>query len=595
MPVPPPTGRRRPRPVARAAIGGGVLLAALVGACSDANSNPNSDATAAPTSETAPAEWRTIAAAGEAPSLSIAWRPRDRREIPRNVAFDLEVQVRREGLPATIDALQVSGWMPAHNHGLVQLPTVRPAAGAASHKASGTASGHGNDAADGRFVVEGLLLHMRGQWELRFTVHHGGRPSILVDTVEVDTPPLPLDSPLRLDDDAIARALTFSPLPDPPPDPTNAVADDPAAARFGQALFFDARLSANGAVSCATCHDPGRSWSDGRTLAKALAHHPRHTPSLWNVAYNRWFFWDGRKDTLWSQALAPFEDPREQGSSRLEVLHVLDGDPASVEAYTQVFGIWPGFADTERFPPAGRPVDEQPLHPHQQAWDTVSPDDRLLVDRAFSNVGKALAAYERLILSRRAPFDVFVEGLRDGDDAKLAALSPAAQRGFALFTGKAACHVCHDGPNFTDLEFHSNRVPTGEGVDPGRALGVLRLKADPFNSASAFADDGGLVGARKLALAPRAWHIPGEFKTPSLRNVAVTAPYMHEGQLQTLEQVVRFYSTLEGAAPPDPSGERLIEARHLTDAEQADLVAFLRSLTDETLPPELMAAPAPPR
>lgn len=392
----------------------------------------------------------------------------------------------------------------------------------------------------------------------------------------------------------VELAREFSPLPDPPLDPTNAVDGDPAAAALGKALFFDPRFSADGAVSCATCHDPELGWADGRRLAKGVAHHPRHSMTLWNAAYNRWFFWDGRKDSLWSQALGPLEDAREHGSSRLEVAHAIAADPELARAYTEVFGALPELSDGTRFPAAGRPVAEQPRHPHQIAWDTMSERDQRAVNRVFANFGKAVAAFQRGIVSRRAPFDVFVEGLGDGDPRKLAALSASAQRGFAVFAGKGACHVCHDGPTFSDLEFHTNRVPTAEGVDPGRALGVLQLKADPFNGAGEFADDGGARAERKLAITPRGWHVPGEFKTPSLRNVAVTAPYMHEGQMATLEEVVRFYSTLEGAAPPDPKGEKLIRAVQLSEQEQADLIAFLESLTDESLTPTLRAPPPSP-
>jgi len=387
-------------------------------------------------------------------------------------------------------------------------------------------------------------------------------------------------------------ALEFSPLGPPPPDPTNAVYEKPAAARLGQALFFDTRLSGPGTVSCATCHDPGKGWGDGRRLAKAVAHHPRHTQTLWNVAYNRWFFWDGRKDTLWSQALAPIEDPREQAGSRLAVAHLVASDPGYARAYADVFGMRLAPLDPVRFPPAGRPVPGQPEHAHSIAWGSMTAVDQERVERIFVNVGKAIAAFERQIVSRRAPFDVFVEGLREDDRAKLRALSPSAQRGFALFAGKARCHLCHDGPEFSDLEFHFNRLPTGEGADPGRQLGVRRLKRDPFNALSRYSDDGGAVGRVKVATLRRDGHPTLEFKTPSLRNVERTAPYMHEGQLATLAEVVEFYSSLEGAVPLVPGMERILQPAHLTAAEQVDLVAFLRSLTDEELAPELQRAPA---
>ncbi len=436
-------------------------------------------------------------------------------------------------------------------------------------------------------ILTGLAPSLPGPstpapWAAAPTAQHPGATPPAEDDAVVLTPA------------EVALALEFSPLPAPPPDPTNAVADDPAAARLGQALFFDPRLSGPGNIACASCHDPALGFADGRRLAKAVAHHPRHTQSLWNVAYNRWFFWDGRKDTLWSQALAPFEDPREHGGSRLQIVHTLAADDVLVRAYEGVFGAFPDVSDHDRFPAAGRPVPGDEAHPHALAWNRMTPEDRAAVDTVFVGVGKAIAAYERRLISRRAPFDVFVEGLREDDPAKQRALSASAQRGFALFAGKGRCLLCHDGPNFTDLEFHSNRVPTGEGVDPGRALGVLRLLDDPFNSSSVFADDGGASGRAKLALPAASWEVPGEFKTPTLRNVATTAPYMHEGQLQTLAEVIEFYSTLERAAAPGPHAETILVPAGLTAAEQADLLAFLEALTDESLPQALRRAPESP-
>jgi cytochrome c peroxidase len=398
--------------------------------------------------------------------------------------------------------------------------------------------------------------------------------------------------PVAFRDDERTILLELSPLSDPPPDPTNAVYTNAAAARLGQALFFDARLSADGTVSCATCHQPDKSWTDGRPLGHGIANVSRHTMTLWNVAYNRWFFWDGRKDTLWSQALGPLEDPREHGTSRLAIAHLLDEDARYARAYSELFGALPELRDAQRFPREGRPVAGEPENPHAVAWATMTPEDQAAVDRAFTNVGKAIAAFERKLVSRDAPFDRFVAGLRDGDAAKLAALGESAQRGARLFIGKARCVFCHYVPNFTDLEFHDNRSPVGEeGGDPGRRLGVRRLRFDPFNSKSAFADDGGEVGRIKLGLLVEDTHSGKQFKTPTLRNVAHTPPYMHEGHFATLPEVVRFYSRLEHATPESPS-ERLIQPLGLTDEEEADLVAFLESLSDESLPLELRGPPA---
>src|SRR5262249_8071991 len=151
------------------------------------------------------------------------------------------------------------------------------------------------------------------------------------------------------------------------------------------------------------------------------------------------------------------------------------------------------------FPAAARPVPDEPEHPEQLAWNGLSAADQERATRAFVDVGKALAAFERRIVSRASPFDRFVAGLRGGDASALRALDERAQRGAKLFVGRARCVLCHDGPNFTDLEFHDNRSPASEeGGDPGRRLGIRRLKQDPFNTLGAYADDGGATGRAKL-------------------------------------------------------------------------------------------------
>jgi cytochrome c peroxidase len=124
----------------------------------------------------------------------------------------------------------------------------------------------------------------------------------------------------------LAEVYQLSPLPELPPSPTNAHADDPAAAAFGQRLFYDKRLSANGEISCATCHDPAKGFSDGKPLAEGLGGVPRHTNALWNVGHQRWFFWDGRADSLWAQSLQPLQSEVEMGATPGLVREVLAGD-----------------------------------------------------------------------------------------------------------------------------------------------------------------------------------------------------------------------------------------------------------------------------
>jgi cytochrome c peroxidase len=402
-------------------------------------------------------------------------------------------------------------------------------------------------------------------------------------------------TPAELFTPAEVRAiLSLSPLPPLPPDPTNHVADDPDAARFGQWIFFDSRFSGSGTVSCASCHNPATNWADAHPVPSTFSPDLRHVPSLWNVAYNRWQFWDGRADSLWAQALEPLENPLEHAGTREQYARLVREDPDLRLAYQRVFGAPPGTAADA-------------------------------TDSAFVNIGKALAAYQRRLVSRRAPFDVFVEGLRDNDSARLAAISPAAQRGLKLFVGRANCFSCHHGPTFTDSEFHDTGIAAFDPKnrrDPGRFGGVSLLLTSPFNALGPFTDDPAGRSHHPTSFLINRTEWRGQFKTPTLRNVALTPPYMHRGQLATLEDVVAFYSTLrprgvdlaavasararderaqirfsrpDGApAHTHAAGERVLAPLDLTPEESADLVEFLRTLSDVAIDPALTRPPSSP-
>jgi cytochrome c peroxidase len=201
------------------------------------------------------------------------------------------------------------------------------------------------------------------------------------------------------------------------------------------------------------------------------------------------------------------------------------------------------------------------------------------------------------VVSANSPFDTFVAGLRTGDEERLRALSASARRGLALFLGRGQCRTCHVGPNFTDGEFHDIGVPDGPGLqpDPGRAEGVATLLGDEFQAGGLFSDDNRSEAARTTSFLDPHAATRGQVKTPTLRHVAATAPYMHQGQLATLRDVVRYYSTLEGRRPPGPNDEKILAPLNLAESEIDDLVAFLESLTGEPLPAELLHPPASPR
>lgn len=390
------------------------------------------------------------------------------------------------------------------------------------------------------------------------------------------------------------RLLQHTGLGAPPPDPTNAWGDDARAARLGQRLFFDARLSANGELACASCHDPALGFADGKPLAEGLGTAERHAPSLWNAAFQRWYFWDGRVDTLWGQAAQPLENPLEMGSSRTALARLVALDDALRGEYESIFGPLPAQLEAVSLPEHARPVPEDAQHAHARAWELLALERRAAVERVAVHAFKALAAYERRLVSARAPFDVFAQGLRDGDAQKLAALSESAQRGAKLFVGRGNCRTCHSGPNFSDGEFHDlgiGPLDGGRARDSGRFGGLERLLAEPFNSASPHSDARDGEKARALAsliVGPQSW---GEFKTPSLRNVARTAPYSHQGRFATLDDVLHFYSTLEGMLPAGHHAESILVPLDLSAGEREDLLAFLRSLTDESLDPALLGPP----
>lgn len=397
----------------------------------------------------------------------------------------------------------------------------------------------------------------------------------------------------------LARIHEASPLPPAAPDPTNAVESDPRAARLGQFLFFDPRLSPAG-VACATCHDPALGFGDGVALSEGIARLARNAPTLWNATYQRWYFWDGRSDSLWAQAMKPLEAPAEMGSSRTWAVRLIASDAALREAYEAIFGVLPpALAAPEALPEHARPVAEDPLHPHQAAWDALSEGEREAINRVASNLAKAIAAYEHRLVTGVTPFDRYVEGLRDGDEAKRAAMTPAAVRGLALFMGRAECWSCHNGPTLSDGAFHNLGLAAHAELplDYGRGKGIFQILGDEFNGLGPYSDAPEAAEndkLRHLKIDLRAQD--GAFKTPGLRNVALTAPYMHDGRFATLEEVVRFYSTLEDEPSQAGHREETLFALELSDAEIADLVAFLEALTEvEPVDASLRVPPPSPR
>jgi len=387
-------------------------------------------------------------------------------------------------------------------------------------------------------------------------------------------------------DTAMLRSLWIGSLPALPPDPSNAFADNPEAAKFGQKLFFDTRFSSNGEVSCATCHLPELMFTDGLPLANGVGTTTRKTMSIVGTAYSPWLFWDGRKDSQWAQALGPMENPVEHGGTRVQYVHLID--EVYRADYETIFGTLPDFSDRTRFPNIAGPVDDSSA---RAAWEAMTPEDRDAVTQVYVNMGKVIAAYERLIVPGNSRFDKYVEALLSDDkEAMQSALTNDEVAGLRLFVGRAECTKCHNGPLFTNNDFHNTGVPAANGLpaDDGRASGVQKVINDEFNCLSQWSDAGDTDCAELRFVTSTGEQLEAAFKPPTLRNVAETGPYMHAGQYATLAEVLQHYNH----PPLAPIGHSELEPLGLTATELAQLEAFLHTLSGPlNVPPELLQAP----
>jgi len=415
---------------------------------------------------------------------------------------------------------------------------------------------------------------------LPFTTHHSRLVLIAGAALALLAPWGVAQSPtgfvLDFSEAELRMILQHGPWPPPPAtDPSNRVSGRPDAIALGERLFFEPRLSTSNTVSCATCHDPEKNWTDGRKVAAGLAEVDRNTPTLLNARTQRWFGWDGSNDNLWSQSTRPLLDPREMGANERHVARLVRQDAELACRYEKAFG--------------ARPSDD---------------DEAVLVD-----VGKALAAFQETLVSGRTPFDAFRDALAKGDREAATRYPMDAQRGLRIFVGQGNCSLCHFGPNFTNGEFHEVGIPvfkkTG-GVDWGRYEGIKKLRASRFNLLGKYNDDAARApgtSTRYVALQPQTFE---QFKVPTLRNVALTAPYMHNGHLATLPDVVRHYSTIDptllhvahvyfdplvaDAVPTDT----LLKPLKLTPLQISYMVAFLETLTDGNPPRKPAPAAACP-
>ena len=365
-----------------------------------------------------------------------------------------------------------------------------------------------------------------------------------------------------------ARTLSLATLPALPADPSNAVADDPAAIVLGEALFNETGFSANGEVACATCHLEERQFQDDLPLSKGIGTTGRRAMPLRGAGYASWLFWDGRKDSLWAQAIGPMESAVEHGFTRSEVADYVAAHYR--KPYEAVFGALPELAET----PAASPLGNEA---QQAAWAALNAAQQDQINRVFSNTGKAIAAFERTLMPLENRFDRFVAARVAGETpAENAALTQQEIEGFKIFAGKGECTNCHNGPRLTDEFFHNTGVasPQNPVVDFGRLDAIEQVLNDEFNCLGPYSDaEPDSCGT--LRFMSRDEHLfERAYKPPSLRGVADRPPYMHAGQIATLALVIEHYNR----ASPAVSGHSELEPLGLTTDEKAALLAFLQVL-----------------
>jgi len=474
-----------------------------------------------------------------------------RDPIPLNQIHTWTIHIETaDGRPVEHAAVSVDGKMPQHIHGLPTRPQVTKELG------------HGD------YLVEGLKFHMLDWWVVEFQVDAAGaRDIVRFDLV------LSLRPEWSKHEVATLRSLWIGSLPQLPPDPSNRVADDPRAVVLGRKLFFDARLSANGKVACASCHQPALLFQDGQPLAQGVGTTTRKTMTIAGTGYSPWLFWDGRKDSQWAQALGPLESAVEHGGTRTQYAHVIAQHYRA--EYEALFGALPQLSDARRFPVRAGPVDDAAA---RAAWERMADADREAVTRTFANIGKAIAAYERRIMPGPSRFDAYVQAvLKDDLAATRSALTPGEAAGLRLFIGKAQCINCHNGPLFTDNHFHNTGVPVRAGVpkDVGRAKGALQARDDEFNCLSPYSDAPPDECAELKYIVAAGAELEGAFKPSSLRNISATGPYMHAGQFASLREVLQHYQR----APAAPVGRTELKPLHLSTVELDHLQAFLHSLS----------------
>lgn len=372
----------------------------------------------------------------------------------------------------------------------------------------------------------------------------------------------------------VLKSLQLSKLKEDTNSSSNQFANNRDAADFGKRIFFDKRFSATGTISCASCHQENKAFTDGLALAKGVHKTGRNTQTILGAQYHTWFYWDGRKDSLWAQALVPFEAADEMASNRVQVLRIIGKDSRYRDQYESLFGKFPEVIFSTKIPANAGPWGDSPTRDN---WYRIPKGLQRIINRAYSNIGKVVAAYERSVNLPTTEFDDYLSVLfSEGEKKANRLLQDDELAGIKLFVdqSKTHCMRCHNGPLLTNFDFHNIDTGTfsGSNIDFGRYLGIQAVVQDEFNCLGEFSDaePEECVALRFLAKQIHG-EMQGAFKTPGLRYLNATGPYFHDGRFTQLEEVLNHYLQIGG-------DQSELTRLSLSDEETKQIIAFLKLL-----------------
>ena len=513
--------------------------------------------------------------------------------------WHIQITDTRTTLEPELMQFAVSGGMEAHGHGLPSQPSI---------------SGHQPDLG---YTVAGMRFNMPGEWfvlvefvtsagpdwarfELAFatadTPAASGDPGTDADTGKAVS--LKSDTPMLSWSNSELQVLASLRLPETLPlhNEGNRVGNIEAAAALGHQLFFDRGLSRDDTHACSDCHQPSSFFADALKTGRGKQPMTRNTPSIVGSAGQHWFYADGRRDSLWSQALVPLEAEGEMGNSRIHIVDYISRHYR--EPFEALFGPLPTLSDAVRQSMHATPMGDDAS---RQLWQALPRRDRQAINASFANVGKLLAAYQSRLQHAPSPVDHYIDAVIAADansgatEAMAAAsthLSTAAAAGLKLFiSGRSQCLNCHNSPRFSNGGFHN--IGTGPGADGstdfGRMMGIQMALLSEFNCRSRYNDNNTSGNADCQELDHINRHeingmMRGAFKVPGLRGIAATAPYMHDGRYATLTEVLDHYG--KPSVEMTTRQHEMPKIKPFTDAEREALVAFMQALGDEIDAPQ---------